>query len=228
MKHIINSYQDVIKDYFYEFHRSLKPGTLNIISFVSIGILSANWVDLENPNYLSGIPIIFALLSATFHQVSLPLMMYLIPYSKAQRETYIQKMLYMKMLIPLCVALIWDFTLLFIKPMSVYAFLLQLISILIITYICGTLNEENANSMESRIAYGSMRNFAVIPLILVYIGGVEMVVVCMEDSISQLDFALVIGAMLLLFLPIIHVISKHWKQIRSNFANYEIATWEVK
>lgn len=227
MKQMNNSYQNIIKDYFRDFFRGTKADQLMILTCLSITCMFSSWTDFINLNWILVIPILFAMVSSLLHIVTLPPMMYLIPYNQAEREEYIQKMLYIKILIPLGFALIWDFLLLFFKPLSLYSFTLQIISILLITYICGTINNGNRDQSEQQVVYGSMWEYVSLILAITFIMGGSMCIIC-SDSISRLEFWIVFSATILIFLPISNSIRKRWSKIRSNFANYEVVTWGTK
>lgn len=227
MKQIFNSYRNIIKDYFRDFFRGTKADQVMLLICLTISCSFSSWTDLQIQNWIIIIPILFAMISSLLHVVTLPPMMYLIPYNQAEREEYIQKMLHVKILIPLCFALIWDFVLLFFKPLSLYAFILQIISILLITYICGTVNNGNRDQSEQQVAYGSMWEYVSLILAISFMMGGSMCIIC-SGSISRLEFWIVFSATTLIFLPIANNIRKRWHTLRSNFANYEIITWGTK
>lgn len=215
-------YKYVISDYFVEFVRGFKLARLGLIAYIAVGTLYMNWIDAESMNWMGGIPIIFALMSGAFHMVSLPMMMYLVPYTQEKREQYIERMLYVKIGIPMIFAVVVDLIAAFIQPLSGYALLLQLIAIFLITYITGTLNDGTVDAIEKKAAYGGFRDFVAIPIILCYIAGPVMFMIC-SDSISKTEFLVILGVMGAIFLPIINFIRKRWKRIRANFADYEMS-----
>lgn len=227
MKQIFNSYRNIIKDYFRDFFRGTKADQVMLLTCLSITCMFSSWTDFINLNWIPIIPILFAMISSLLHIVTLPPMMYLIPYNQTEREAYIQKMLYVKILIPLSFALIWDFVLLFFKPLSLYAFALQIISILLITYICGTINNGNREQSEQQVTYGSMWEYISLILAITFMMGGSMCIIC-SGSISHLEFWIVFSATTLIFLPISNSIRKRWRTLRSNFTNYEIVTWGTK
>jgi len=218
-------YKMVIQDYFYEFIRSFRFARLLLISYCFLEALymyDGNWMESDK-NWITGIPIVFAVLSAAFHKVSLPFMMYMVPYSKQQREEYIQKSLQIKMIIPLAFACVLDLTAAFTGTLSIYSLILQITTILLITYLCGTLNDGRIDAIEKKMAYGSIRYFVAIPLLACYFGASAVFIICI-GSVSKIEFYIVLLVMLIVFLPMVYVVSKRWKTIRSNFADYEILT----
>jgi len=231
MAHEPIMYQQIILDYFKDFSRDFhaKKNALGIcIVYLSTVFIYPcilgfkNGVEQLDKNWLLGIPILFAIVSGSFHRVSLPFMMYLIPYSKKQRENYIQKMLIVKIAVPVILGCFFDIAAISFGPVSCYAVILQMTGILFITYTCGTLcDSSNILESENRLAYGEMRNWCNIPLILCYMGGTILFAVCV-DHISKTEFWAILIIMLLILLPIAAIIQKHWKIIRSNFADYEM------
>lgn len=226
------NYREISKDYLYDFQRNY---TIKKISFFIAFIYAILYCFisrdyLKSYNFLGGIPIFFAFISGVFHTASLPPMLYLIPYSQEKRELYIQKMLHIKIGIPTCFALLWDFLALFISPISLYAFILQITMVVFSTYVCGTLYDGTfyagtitKSDMASKSVYGKSKYFVDAIVLLSYIGGPVLFIIC-SDSISRQEFFIIFGIILLIFLPVINNIRKNWKEIRANFANYEIAT----
>lgn len=215
-------YKYVISDYFVEFVRGFKLARLGLIAYIAIGTLYMNWVDADIMNWFGGIPIIFAMMSGAFHMVSLPMMMYLVPYTREKREQYIERMLYVKIAVPVFFAVVVDLLAAFINPLSEYAILLQFIAIFLIAYITGTLNDGTVDAIEKKAAYGEFRDFVAIPIMLCYVAGPVMFMVC-SDDISKTQFWIILGMMVVLFLPIVNSIRKRWKRIRANFADYEMS-----
>lgn len=217
-----STYKQAAGDYFYRF---FKDG-INVFILPSIvsAIILMNPV-LVNPaerNWMAGVPILFAMLSGSMHRVSLPVMMYFIPYTKKQREDYIQKMLYMKILVPLCFGIIWDMAALFVHQLSLYAWILQLFGILLITYIFGTFND------TKKAAYGKAGEFTDLTVCVCCYAGMVLFMIC-TDSISRAEFYIILSVTAIIFLPVINAIRKRWKTIKSNFADYEmVMDTEVK
>lgn len=92
----IDSYLQVIHDYFLEFLRGLRSEWFGrLIAFMAIGVACMGRILIKEPtwHWLVGLPILFAMISAALHSISLPFMMYLIPSSREQRERYIERML---------------------------------------------------------------------------------------------------------------------------------------
>lgn len=231
MTHKSILYKQVIFDYFKDFKRDLHSKKNSLA--VCIVYLSATFpfiyaygltkgIDQLNINWLAGIPIIIAIISCSFHRTSLPFMMYLVPYSKKQREEYIQKMLIVKIAFPVLLGCLFDIAAVCFGSVSYYAVILQMTGILFITYICGILCDGNL-SLESQNmpVYGEIQIWSSIPPVLCYMGGSVLFAVC-AGPVSRTAFWVVLGIMLPILLPIAAVIQKHWKTIRSNFADYEM------
>lgn len=211
----------MIKDYFHGFVRGVTTrSSVTFLYCILIGVMTADKSDLSN--WMAGVPIIFALLSAALHTVELPAMMYLVPLSKKQREEYIQKMLQIKILVPFTFACLWNFAAAALHQVSVYACCLQMVYILLCTYICEMLNNDNIAAVEKRTAYGWMKDFVSVILVSCYIEGMAVAVICM-GSISRVEFWVILAIMLALMLPLARAAGKRWKMIRSNFADYETA-----
>lgn len=223
-----NIYKYVIADYFRDFRRDLwnKKNVLLLcciyyISFASTG--STFHIVSPLKNQIIGVSVLIAVLNGSFHKVSLPFMMYLVPYSKRQREEYIQKMLYVKILFPLILGCLLDMVAACFGSVSCYTVILQMSGIFFISYICGILcdGSQNFYDSEKRAVYGELRIFTVAFSVICYIAGTALAVIC-TDSISKTEFWVIFSVMLALFLPITGKIHKHWKTIRSNFAVYEM------
>lgn len=227
MKQKYTIFQIALKNYFHDFI-CFKVENVILILYITGMTIGFNWTSLKPKSMLVGIPILFTMISITFHTISLPFMMYVVPYNKKQRETYIQTMLYLKIGIPLCFAIIWDIISWFIHPVSIYACILQIVGIAALTYIGGTLHDGMSNSSTGKIAFGhTLKDFTPVILLLSFSLGMGLFGICIE-SVNCIEFLIIISVMLLIFLPICNAIRKRWPDIRSNFANYEIATWEVK
>lgn len=224
-------YRQIIIDYFKDFGRDLhakKNSLIVCLVYLSTAFLYTcaygltNGIEELNKNWLIGIPIFIAVISSSFHRTSLPFMMYLIPYSQKQREKYIQKMLTVKIAFPVIFGCLFDIAAVCFDSVSYYAVILQMTGILFITYICGILCD-GSFSFESQTmpVYGEIRTWSGFPPVLCYMGGNVLFAVCVEP-VSQTEFWVVLGIMLLILLPIAVAIQKHWKSIRSNFADYEM------
>lgn len=223
-------YKQVISDYFKDFGRDLpiKKNALSLCLIYSFGFFIYTCafgmkygIERTNKNWLVGIPVLFAITSSSFHRVSLPFMMYLIPYSQKQREEYIQKMLYVKIIAPVILGCLFDLTAFFLNSISYYVVILQMTGILFITYICGILCDSDIYETEKRPVYGKIRSWSSIALVFCYMGSTILFIICV-DVISKTEFWIVLSIMVLLLLPITATLHKHWKTIRSNFADYEM------
>jgi len=223
-------YKQVILDYFKDFSRNLhaKKNTLGIcIVYMSTPAIwsifgSKNGIEQLDKNWLIGIPVLFAIISSSFHKVSLPFMMYLIPYSQKQREEYIQKMLTVKIAVPVIFGCLSDIAAISFGTVSCYAVILQMTGILFIAYTCGALCDYDIIfESKNRPVYGEVRTWCSILLILCYMGSPILFAVCV-DHISKTEFWVIMILMILILLPIAAMIHKHWKAIRSNFADYEM------
>lgn len=223
-------YKQIIIDYFKDFGRDLhakKNSLIICLVYLSTVFLYTcaygltNGIEQLNKNWLVGIPILIAIISSSFHRTSLPFMMYLIPYSKKQREEYIQKMLTVKIAFPVIFGCLFDIMAVCFGSVSYYAVILQMTSILFITYICGICDGSFSFESQTMPAYGEIRICSYISPILCYMVSNVLFSVCVEP-VSQAEFWVIMIIMLLTLLPIAVTIQKHWKTIRSNFADYEM------
>ncbi|MCM1158904.1 MAG: hypothetical protein NC300_12410 [Bacteroidales bacterium] len=215
-------YRQVIKDYFSGFFRGIHgDGIAIFISCVGIGIgVSGFRLEGTEKNWLVGLPVLFALISGAGHRVSLPFMMYLIPWSDAQREEYIQKMLHVKLAVPILFGILCDALAMVFQSVSFYAFVLQMISIFSIAFLLGILNDDSVNKMENRAAYGGLKDFAPVIVVSCYMEGPAMFLICL-DAVSRTEFFVVLAVMVCILLPVTVAAGKRWKTIRRNFADYE-------
>lgn len=222
-KHYIITGED-IKDYFYGYIRGFSVGRLALILYSIIGILVTSGYIYHYLSYrvITGIPILYAVVSGAFHMVSLPVGMYMVPMSLTQREDYIQRQLYVKLLIPVVFGGLCDIVAISLKAITLYTFVLQMISIVSITYICGMLNDGKINATDKKTAYGSLRDFVSIPLVICYLGSGVMIEICC-GNVNTVEFWLVFWVLCAFNLLMVMIVGRRWKQIKSNFAEYEKA-----
>ena len=226
----MESYRRVIRDYFQEFIRVFCMERVRFLAlFLVFGIFFMWDIWLERirmdgifDHWINGIPILFTLLSGALHRVSLPFMMYLVPCSREQRERYIQRMLQVKVAVPLSLGLVCDGAAAWAGAISWYVFVLQMASIFFLSCVCGMLNEGGMAWAENRRVYGELQPFAAPMLVVCNLVGMAMFVICM-GSVSQVEFWIVISAMALFLFPMLAAVGRRWKQIRRNFADYETA-----
>lgn len=215
-------YRLVIKDYFLGFFRDINPERLGLlIAWGSIGAMFSwrFWSDTSK-NWLAGLPVVFAVLSGAFHNVSLPYMMYLAPFSKKQREAYIQKSFYVKIAVPMLFAGLCDIAAALLGEVFLYGLVLQFVTVFCVTYICGMLWDDMVRSTKGRTAYGNLKDIVEVPLVLCQIGGSAMFAVCI-GPISEVEFWIIFLIEMVIMLPVIWGVRKNWKAIRRNFADYE-------
>lgn len=221
------TYKQVIADYFYEYVRGNHKGALGLSGFLIVFCI-ASMFYLEAKNGSAFIPILVALISGDLHRISLPYMMYLVLFSAKEREMYIQKMLRVKVLVPVAFCLAWDSVLLLFDFLPGYVFVLQLVSVLGVTYISGMLKDGSIQEAEEKKVYGSMRGYVGALMVAQQIAFGVMMMICMGE-VSRIEFQIVAAILLLIFFPVIIMIRKHWSVIRSNFASYEmVMETEVK
>lgn len=222
------TYQQVTADYFYEFVRGANKESISMWLF-QIPFYMYILSQLDRINGLPCVvPFFFAMISADLHRLTLPYMMYFIPYSLKERECYLQKMLHVKVLLPVAVCLVWDSIWVFGDSLSGYALVLQVLSVFGVTYLWGMLKDGSVQDAEEKKAFGSMKGYVGAVLIANLIAAAVILVVC-TGEVSRLEFQIILGILLLVLLPSIIMTRKHWPDIRSNFANYEmVMETEVK
>ncbi len=207
----------IVRDYFWEFRGGCQLYKMVFWIYLVIDL----WFTSPKVNFWAGVPIVFAMISALCHVVSMPTMMYLVPFSHKDRENYIQKMLYAEVGIPMVIALFWDLIIGLAGKLTLYAFIIQLVSIFTLTYIGGALEDRG----KKKAAYKDITIFSAIARLISYIGGIVFLYICV-DSISTMEFCVVLGIWLFVFGPILWGVKRRWKKIRADFADYEIATTE--
>lgn len=221
-------YRQVIHDYFKDFYRdwdTIKNTLMVCLISLSLAILYAWGFHYESDqldrNGLVGVPIFIAVLSSSSHRVSLPFMMYLIPYSKKQREEYIQKKLVVKVAFPTIFGCLFDITAICFGFISYYAAILQIIGVFLITYMCGVCFDGTLFLGPQVIpAYGKLRVWATSLDSLSYTFSSALFAMC-AGALSRGEFW-VAFAFLLCLLLVAAMVHKHWKTIRGNFADYEM------
>lgn len=215
-------YGQVCKEYFRGFFRNISPDRRALfVSYISIGLLLFCLPQQQGMqrNWLLAIPVAFAVVSGLFHNVSLPFMMYLVPYTRAQREVLIGRLLHVKIAVPLLFAGLCDIAAVFLTEMSVYALILQLATVLCVTCLCGMLSDDRR--LEKENVYGGLRDSVGIGMMLCQIGGSAMFAVCLYP-VSAVAFWLIFLIEMTIMLPFLAAAGKRWKLIRHNFAQYEL------
>ncbi len=223
------TYKEVIRGYFYEFSRGFRTERFVMITLICIGTIFINWFDpsgeLAIPKHLifSLVPLLFTVFSGVCQTLSLPTMIYLIPYSQKLREEYMQKMLYVRIILPLAFAILWDCVAFLFHATTIYAVILQLTYILFFTYFHGTLNDGAVLAGEKKAAFGGIKDFTALPQVLCYVMLPAAVVIC-AGEISTVEFRIVYAVMFCIFAPGVYIVGKRWHLIRANFADYEMST----
>ncbi len=219
---VTGMYRQVFAEYFRGFFRNINPERKALFfSYISIGLMFF-WLPQQQGiryNWLLAIPVVFAVVSGAFHNVSLPFMMYLVPYTKRQREAVIGKLLYVKIVIPLFFAGLCDIAAVFLTEVSIYALILQLATVFCITCLCGMLSDDRR--LEKGHAYGGLRDSVGIGMMLCQVGGSAMFAICLYP-VSAAAFWVTFLIEMMVMLPFLVVVGKRWKQIRHNFAEYEL------
>ena len=226
------SYSEILKNYWNEYSRmmdSRKMVALLLIATITAEIVFAG--EADGFGIMVAIPILFSLISGAFHTVSLPQMMYLLPLTNEMREEYIQKSLYVKVGVPLSVAVVVDAILLFLEPSRYFALLLQMLTVFLVSYIMGMINEGSGLWNEGKAMWydgnpaygGGFRYFADLCLIFCYWCVGILGLVCGSKEIKLWEFFTVLGFELLIYGSIAIIVARRWKRIRANFANYERA-----
>lgn len=213
----------VLKDYFLGFYRDFNSMRLSLLIEWSVILAMFFWGFRSTlpKNWLMAIPIPFALLSGIFHNVSLPFMMYLVPFSKEQREAYIRKSLYVEVLIPMLVAGLCDIAAAFWGHVSVYGLVLQLVTVFSVAYICGILCDGTVLEARERKVYGKLKNFVGAVFPICFFCTAVMFGICMYP-VNVVEFWVIFLIETAVMLPILLVVGKGWKTLRHNFADYEM------
>lgn len=230
-----DSFGRVIRDYFQGFKRGLHGKDLYfLLSFLGLGIMAASGVGADRIhkdgifiNWMTGIPVLYALASGALHRVSLPFMVYLIPCSRKQRERYIQRMLVVKVAVPVAFGAVCDVAAVCMGTFSPYVFVLQMAGVFFLSSLYGMLHEDNVYMAETKSAYGGLRPFVTALLIGGSLAGTALFVIC-AGAVSRMEFRVVLSVCALVMLPILAAVGKRWKQIRKNFADYEMAAETVE
>lgn len=216
-------YSEVVKDYFRDYKRAARWDRLLYVAMTILYALNPFRKDFDLLRYAAGLPLLLALLSGVLHMVSLPMMMYLVPYTKQMREKYIQKYLNVKIAVPMVISVVFDIVLLIINPALIGNIVLQILIVFFITSIMGMLQDGPVLANEKKVAFGGIREFTGMFLLICYIASLVMFIIC-SSTISILEFWTVLLVTLFIFGPITIFLVKRWGQIKSNFADYEMAT----
>lgn len=215
-------YKQVIKDYFLGFFRDINSERVSLlVAWASIGLgFSGVFREQLSYNWLLGIPVVFAVLSGACHNVSLPFMMYLVPYARKQREAYIRKALHVKVAVPMLFAGLCDIGAALLGGVSAYGLTLQLVTVFCVTYVCGMLCDGMMRNTKGKAVYEGLKDFVEIPLMLCQIGGAGMFAACLYP-VSRVEFFIILIILMAVMLPTIYVVRKKWGIISRNFADYE-------
>jgi hypothetical protein len=220
---------NIFKDYLDDFRRCSGLQRLFCVSvemiFGLIFIIMNGHVGLED---IVGLLILLTIISGAYHFVSLPMMMYVVPYTKQMRENYIQKMLKLKVGMPLMVSACVDIVMLVFDRTLIKAVVLQLVTVFFISYLFGTLNDEPLLNNVYKPAFGRLREFIGAILMLCYMLSLVMFCICVSQ-ISNVEFWAILIVLLVVFGTISLNVHRCWKVIRSKLASYEMVTeMEVK
>ena len=219
----LNEYREFVKEYFKEYQRLLCWRKV-LVAFAVLMYSLRPWEEgFHFYRYISGFPVFLAFVSGIFHHVSLPMMMYIMPYTNQMREDYIQKLLKVKVGIPMVVAVMFDVVVFAINPMQIKAIILQLLMVYLLTYIMGMIYDGQSLQYEERSAFGTNNAFINFALWICYTGSVIMSILC-GPNINNIEFGITFAVILLFYVPTARKISKQWKEIRANFAKYERIT----
>lgn len=217
------TYTKVIKDYILEYKRTISWRQILIVCYIVINsYFYQKDGDYGNLNFLPAIPIFFALISAIFHEVSLHRMMYLIPYTDRMREKYIQMMLNIKIAVPVGFAVLFDLIFLGIQANgnSVRAAILQIVSVIVIAYLSGTLFDGNIATDTLKTAFGGLAYFNAVIYVLCVLYSMAMILIC-SSIISNAEFIAILIFTMIIMGSIVICVAKRWNTIRNNLANYE-------
>lgn len=216
-------YPMILRDYFKDYKRAVRWDRMLYVIIIMCYALNPFRGDFDLLRYAAGLPLFLALLSGVLHMVSLPMMMYLIPYTKQMREEYIQKYLNVKIAVPMTISVVFDIILLLIRPGLIRNIILQLLMVFFITYIMGILHDGSVLPDDRKAAFGGIKYFAGMFLVICYIGSLVMYIIC-SSMMDDFEFTATLLVMLFIFGFTTIIISKHWKQIKENFADYEMMT----
>lgn len=211
-------YRQMVREYFKDYLRG--SGCQWFLWLIPWAAIAAQWFPVREraKGWPAAVPILAAVISAFSHKVSLPFMMYLLPLSKTQREAYMERMLRIKVLVPLAFALLWDAIFWCAGRLSAYAFFLQIPCVVTLSYLYGMLHESNAAD-EERLAFGGLRWFVPVILVVTLFGALVMCAVC-AGEIRTVEFVIVLAVFLAVFLPITGAVRRRWGLIKGNFADY--------
>lgn len=210
-------YSEIIREYFREWDRSV---FMMLMAFMIVFSIND---DFNISNFMVSIPVLTAMLSGASHTVSLKTMMYYVPYNRQMREQYIQRMLQVKVMLPIAAAFVVDLPLICLLHLDIKAVILQIISIFFITYLTGILNDSSVFQSERKTAQAGLKYYSGAILVLCYLFGGVMALIVFSEEISVWEFWIVLLAMLAVFGTISIYVCKLWKTIRENYADYEMA-----
>jgi hypothetical protein len=218
----------VLKAYLADFKRSFRFQTFVLVAYlIIICIIAVGRDEFVRLGAVVGIPILLSLISGAFHFASLPTMMYIVPYTKQMREEYIQKMLKVKLGVPMAVAVCMDIVMLVCDRTLFRAVVLQLVAVFFVSYLFGTLNDDQPLNAEYISAFGGLRQYNGSILMLCCLLSVGMYCACLSP-ISRVEFWIILIVVLTVFGTISLNIRKRWNTIRSNLASYEMVMTETE
>jgi hypothetical protein len=220
---------NIFKDYLDDFKRCFGFQRLFSVSVEMIlGLIFIIMNGHVGPEDIVGLLIFLTIISGSYHFVSLPVMMYVVPYTKQMREDYIRRMLKLKVGIPLMVSGCVDIVMLAFDRTLLKAVVLQLVTVFFISYLFGTLNDEPLLNNVYKPAFGRLREFIGAILMLCYMLSLVMFCICVSQ-ISNVEFGVILIILLAVFGTISLNVHRRWKVIRSKLASYEmVMEMEVK
>lgn len=222
-------YKNVIREYFWEYknRNQVLQGIFYVLLFGTAFSPLVLGSSKESIRYTWLVfPMVLAMFAATAHTSALPPMLYRIPGSKKMREEYIQRMLNVKVGLPLALCAVIDIILLIIQPMMIKGVILQLVTVFFMSYCAGITNDGLAwRNNASRPAYGQMSYFNGPITVFGVIASCVMISIC-SSEISNVEFWIALVIYLVIYAPLSYAIHKRWSGIREKLAVYELATKE--
>lgn len=221
-------YPQIIKEYFREY-RDRNRFLQSLFYLMLFGSLFCSYrmTKAWNSWFYLGIilPMILALFAGTAHTSELPPMLYLVPGSKKMREVYIQRMLNVKVALPMAVCALADVLVLCMRPQLFKEVILQLITVFYTSYCLAIVNDGLFGQNTTKAAYGQLGFFNGAIKVVCVIVSCAMITIC-SDEISNLEFGIVFAVFIVIFAPLSYAIHKRWNGIREKLAIYELAVKE--
>lgn len=221
MREEVLGWKQLLKDYFEGFENS-ENNLSGIYGGIMTGVLIVFGAELKLGQFLCVLPVAFALLSAAAQIVSPHEHFYLVPLSRAQRKEYIRKMLKIRVIVPTVITFTITLAVAFAGGISMYAVILNSVAVFLDCLIIGMLNDGEMSEKVKSCAFGKLRIYSAVSLVICFMLSPGFILLNLHiETFARFVFVLLLW--LAIWETTAVIAGKHWSEISSNFADYELS-----